>query len=778
MSCCDLAGAYAEAHAHWRPVEGDPRARDYAAFATSLPDGTNRIELALEGVTCAACIPAVEGVAAGLPGVVRARLNVTDSRLLVEWQGAAEAIGGLIAMLEARGYAARPFDPRRRDAAEAAQMRQLVRALAVAGFASMNVMLLAISVWAGNVSDITPETRDLFHWIQAVIALPAAAYAGQTFYEGAFRGLRARRLTMDFPITLGIVLTLGMSVAETLRHAEHAYFDGAIMLVFFLLIGRVLDQAMRRRTRALAENLSALRGETAALLGADGTVQDVPLSAIAPGARVLVRPGERVAVDGVVEDGASDLDQSLVTGETRPQRVAPGDPVYAGALNAAGALTVRVTAAAQGTLLQEVERLMGAALARKSAALRLAEQATRLYVPIVHVAAALTALGWLFLSGWHAATINAVAVLLITCPCALGLAIPAVQVAASGALFREGVLLNAGDTLERLSGIDTIVFDKTGTLTLPEPVLADADRARLDPEMLALAARLALSSRHPMAGALSALAANREPVPGARESAGLGIEARIDGVICRLGSPRFCGAESMAQAALATDPDASVLCFRRGEAAPVVIPVRQHLRPDARETIETLRAAGYRIVILSGDHPGPVAAIAAALEVVDWQAERTPQDKIAAIEAMRVAGRRVLMVGDGINDAPALAAADVSLSPVTAAHVSQAAADALFLGRRLAPVVALLATGRRARQVMLENLWFSAAYNVVAIPLAAAGWLTPLIAALAMSGSSLVVSLNALRARARPRLPAPAIPKQMADAASAPLPLRPAPRTA
>lgn len=319
-------------------------------------------------------------------------------------------------------------------------------------------------------------------------------------------------------------------------------------------------------------------------------------------------------------------------------------------------------------------------------------------MPIVHVAAALTALGWLFLSGWHAATINAVAVLLITCPCALGLAIPAVQVAASGALFREGVLLNAGDTLERLSGIDTIVFDKTGTLTLPEPVLADADRARLDPEMLALAARLALSSRHPMAGALSALAANREPVPGARESAGLGIEARIDGVICRLGSPRFCGAESMAQAALATDPDASVLCFRRGEAAPVVIPVRQHLRPDARETIETLRAAGYRIVILSGDHPGPVAAIAAALEVVDWQAERTPQDKIAAIEAMRVAGRRVLMVGDGINDAPALAAADVSLSPVTAAHVSQAAADALFLGRRLAPVVALLATGRRARR--------------------------------------------------------------------------------
>ncbi len=763
MCCTDMALAYVEAHAAWSEANTRPSlGRDYAAFLSRAADGAARASFAVEGVRCAGCMTAIERGLADLPGIAAARLNFSDRRLSVTWQPRAQAdIAAVLAALEGLGFTAQPFAPGRVSDAEAAETKRLIRALAVAGFASMNVMLLAISVWAGNVSDMTPENRDLFHWIQAVIALPAAAYAGRPFYEGAFRGLRAGRVTMDFPITLGVVLTLVMSVVESLQGAAHAYFDGAVMLLFFLLIGRVLDQTMRRRTRACAENLAALRSERATLAEPDGGLRDIPLVELAPGARILVRPGERVPADGLVEHGTSDLDHSLVTGETAAVPVRGGDRVFAGALNGSGALTVRVTASAGASLLDEVEGLMRRALEARSRALVLADTATRLYVPLVHAAAALTLVGWLAAgAGWHAALLDAVAVLIVTCPCALGLAIPAVQVVASGALFREGVLLNDGTALERFAQVDTVVFDKTGTLTLPESTLCGGTFA---PAALETAARLALSSRHPMAAALATAAGLAEPFPGAQEAAGLGVRAVVDGVELRLGSARFCGAEAQAAAALADHPDASVICFRAGEGAPVAFPVRQALRPDAREVVAALAALGHRVLILSGDRAEAVEAVARRLGIADWEAGLAPQDKIARIEALGHAGHRVLMVGDGLNDAPALAAAHASLSPVTAAHVSQAAADALFLGRGLAPVLSVLATGRRARRLMLQNLWFSAAYNVVAVPLAAAGLLTPLIAALAMSGSSLFVTLNALRARLNP---APAGPRRAADPAA------------
>jgi Cu2+-exporting ATPase len=740
MCCANLATASAEA----QPVRGPGAARDLSPFVIRLGDDLNRVELAIEGIRCAACMGTIEGGLAALPGVTKARLNYTDRRLAVEWSGDL-TVETIVGALENLGYKAHPFDPKQADDAETQESKRLIRALAVAGFASMNIMLMAVSVWAGNVSDITPETRDFFHWMQAVIALPAAAYAGRPFYESAIRGLKAGRVNMDFPITLGVVLTMIMSVVETMNSATHAYFDGAVMLLFFLLIGRVLDQTMRRRTRTLAQNLSALRSESAAKIFEDGIVRDAPLSAIAPGDRVLVRPGERVAVDGIVEEGASELDQSLVTGETALAQIVAGEPIYAGALNASGSLTVRVTAAASGTLLDEVEGLMNRALEVKSAALLLADKATRLYVPFVHAAAALTFAGWLLAgAGLHGALLAAVAVLIITCPCALGLAIPAVQVVAAGALFRQGVLLNTGDALERFAEVDTIVFDKTGTLTLPEPSLV----GDYDSGVLERAAQLALSSRHPMAGALSGFCGGRQPLPEARETAGLGVSAVVDSREVRLGSPRFCGAEAKARAALERHPEASVICFREGEADPAVFLVRQALREDAVGTAQALLSGGYRLVILSGDRAAAVSAAAEALGIGEWEAELTPKDKIARIEALEAAGRRVLMVGDGINDAPALAAAHVSLSPVTAAHVSQAAADGLFMGRRLAPVIAALSVGRRAKALMVQNLAFSALYNAAAIPLAAAGLLTPLVAALAMSGSSVVVTLNALRARA------------------------------
>ena len=383
------------------------------------------------------------------------------------------------------------------------------------------------------------ETRDFFHWLSALIALPAGAYAGQPFFQSAWRAIRTRQLNMDVPISLGVIVALGMSLVETASHAQHAYFDSATMLLFFLLCGRALDHAMRRKTRAVAGNLAALKAEFAHRFDGAELVR-VPAAALKAGDRLLVRPGDRVPADGIVLSGTSEIDESLVTGETARRAVAAGAAIHAGAVNFSGALTMRVTAAGSGTLLDEVERLLEKAVTAKSAYVRLADRAARLYAPVVHATAALTVVGWLAAgASVHDAIVTAIAVLIITCPCALALAIPTVQVVASGALFRSGVILNSGDAIERLAEVDTVVFDKTGTLTLPEPRVANA--ASVGPELMELAARLALSSRHPLAIAVAREARERVPFEGAVEEPGQGVRALIDGCEARLGSAAFCG---------------------------------------------------------------------------------------------------------------------------------------------------------------------------------------------------------------------------------------------
>jgi Cu2+-exporting ATPase len=544
---------------------------------------------------------------------------------------------------------------------------------------------------------------------------------------------------MDVPISLGVVLALGMSVVETANHAEHAYFDSALMLLFFLLVGRTLDRAMRRKTRAVAGNLAALKAEFARRLQGDELVQ-VPVAALRPSDRVLVKPGERVPADGLIVSGSSELDESLITGETNRRNVSSGAAVYAGSLNYGGALTLRVTATGGNTLLDEIERLLEKAASAKPRYRRLADRAAQLYAPVVHATAALTAAGWLLAgASLHDALITAIAVLIITCPCALALAIPAVQVVTSGALFRGNIILNSGDTIERLAAVDTVVFDKTGTLTLPEPRVDNA--AACDPDMLEVAARLALSSHHPLAQALSREARRRMPFDGAVEDAGQGVRAVVDGAEARLGSFAFCG---LARARL--KPGVSAIAFvHHGRAA--VFHIRQVLRPDAAEVVRTLARRGFDLHILSGDHDAAVMPVAARLGISQARGGLNPAEKIAAIEVLKAGGRKVLMVGDGVNDAPALAAAHVSLSPISAADITQAHADAVFLGDRLAPVADALAISKRARRLMSQNLWLAVLYNAVAVPVAIAGFVTPLIAALAMSGSSLLVTVNALRGR-------------------------------
>ena len=471
----------------------------------------------------------------------------------------------------------------------------------------------------------------------------------------------------------------------------------------------------------------------------------MPIAAVQAGDIVLLRPGERSAVDGSVIEGQSKIDQSLITGETLPVKAGPGTAVYAGTLNLSGALRVRVAAASEGTLLAEISRLLENAVQARSRYVQLADRASRLYAPVVHAAALLTMLGWVaFGATWHDAIVTAIAVLIITCPCALGLAIPAVQTVVSGAMFRSGVLLNSGDAIERLADVDRVVFDKTGTLTLPELDVANA--ADIPQDVFELAGRLALASHHPVAAAVARAAGAKTPLSGVEEVAGQGVRGFVEGhggqigqaIVLRRGPARqrdpVAGSRSFGRR-LPSWRDA-VMSLRCGS---VCVPMRPVPSPRSCK-------AGIAVEILSGDREPAVRHAAQSLGIHEWRAGVTPADKIARIDELKRQGSKVMMVGDGMNDAPALAAAHVSMSPVSATHLSQATADLVFLGDRLAPVVAAIGFSRKALRLMRQNLWLAAGYNLLAVPLAIAGLATPLVAAAAMSGSSLLVILNALRA--------------------------------
>ena len=719
--------------------------RDFSHYVRELGSGLAHIDLAVEGVSCAGCMAKIERGLSAIPDVTLARVNLTDRRVALEWKQGALDPARFVDRLAELGYKAYPFERVGAETLEAEQSRFLLRCLGVAAFATMNVMMLSVPVWSGV--DMLPAQRDFFHWLSALIALPAAAYAGQPFFRSAWRALRSRNVNMDVPISIGVILALGMSVVETIGHADHAYFDAAIMLLTFLLAGRTLDQRMRLKTRAVAGNLAALRAETAAKFVSADEISELPVAAIRAGDVVLLRPGERCAVDGTVIDGRSEIDQSLITGETLYAPAGQGTLVYAGTLNISGTLRVRVSAAAEGTLLADIGRLLDNAVQARSRYVRLADRASRLYAPAVHAAALLTLLGWLLLgAGWHDAIVTAIAVLIITCPCALGLAIPAVQTVAAGALFKAGVLLNSGDAIERLAEVDRVIFDKTGTLTLPE--LDVVNCAGVPKDVLALAGRLALSSHHPVAAAVARAAAATSPVKGVVEVPGEGVHGFVNGVEMRLGKPSFCAAGQLADSDAVRDPEVSLVAFRRGEAR-YLFAVRQFLRPDAEAVIAALRQRGIAVEILSGDREAAVSAAAQSLGISDWRAGVTPADKVARLEEVKRSGSRVMMVGDGLNDAPSLAAAYVSMSPVSATHLSQTTADLVFLGNRLAPVVTAIDLSRKALRLMRQNLWLAVVYNVLAVPIAIVGLVTPLIAAAAMSGSSLLVMLNALRAHPR-----------------------------
>lgn len=711
-------------------------------LAPSLADASPvATTLVVENMTCGGCMRKVEAALAAVPGVAGARANLSARRVTAIHPDASVSAMDLVDALSRAGYKSAPLTDEP-DAKATSPDRDLLRRLGVAGFAAVNIMLLSVSVWSASSGDMTPAVQALFHWLSALIALPTVAYSGQPFFRSAIQALRSGRVNMDVPISLGVLLATAMSFYQTMRGSHQVYFDAAVSLLFFLLVGRFLDLRMRVRAAGAAANLLGLRGTAATVIQQDGSTVRLAAGALMPGMRVLTAAGERFAVDGKVFDGRGDVDESLITGETMPRTIRTGDLVYAGTVNLFGPVVTEATATDQNTLLAEIGRLMTVAEQARGRYVRLADRAARFYAPAVHALGLSTFVGWMLAGhGWEPALTAAIAVLIITCPCALALAVPAVQVAATSRLFSKGILVKAPDGLERLAEIDTVVFDKTGTLTLGEPELA-RDARTIPDAVLARAAALAAASRHPYARAVvrAAVAAGL-PVAAegnVREVAGFGLEAsRRDGVE-RLGSADWCGVTSTGRAG------ASVW-YRGPDGNVVALYFEDRLRSDAADVVCRLRASGLDIELLSGDREAVVSGIAREAGIYTWRGDTLPAEKIERIEALKAAGRRVLMVGDGLNDAPALAAGHASLSPSNAADIAQTAADAVFQGERLAPVLETLAVSRAAHLTALQNFAIAIGYNCVFVPLAVAGHVTPLLAAIAMSASSIAVTANAVR---------------------------------
>lgn len=723
--------------------------------------------LSVPDIRCGGCLRTIEESLQQVHGITHVRVNLSTRRLTASWDETL-TVSDVMDQLSAIGYASHPVDsPEAARAPQGVTLGYLLRALAVAGFAAGNIMLFSVSVWSGAQGD----TLQLFHVLSAMIAIPTVTYSGQVFFQSAWQALRKRRTNMDVPISIGILMALGLSIYDTFiaKSASDVYFEAPVMLIFFLLIGRTLDYMMRERVRSAVDGLKNREPVGAWLRQQDGTKSYHPLAEIQVGDCLHIASNSQVPLDCRVIEGESEIDTSLISGESVPRLYQPGDQLLAGTSNLTADLIVRVTASRAESYLSRMVQLMQSVEATRGQHSKIADKVSAWYAPFVHLSALLTFLAWYGLNGEvHQAVSVAISVLIITCPCAVGLAIPMVQVVVARKLFEAGILVKDGSSLERLAQIDTVVFDKTGTLTIGSPELVN--RLEIADRAFTVAARMAQQSNHPFSQALTR-AFMSEPstsltrsldaqIRGVDEIAGRGLEASAAGVRYRLGRRSWAlGADAVHSdcapnlsgnvESVQSQPDGSrsalsetVLSADGRELA--IFLFEDTLRIDAGLTVNALREHGLMVQLLSGDNEAIVRQCADTLGVATFSSGMLPDEKVACIQALSEAGHKVLMVGDGLNDAPALTAAHVSMVPGNAVDVGRSAADMIFTRNTLMSVFSAYELSLHAKRQIRNNLVFALGYNIVALPVAMMGLITPLIAALAMSASSIVVMANSL----------------------------------
>lgn len=718
-------------------------------FVRDLEEG-REITLMVEGISCAACGWLIEKHLQALPGVGEARLNLSSQRLYLRWRAEALPLSQVLGALRRIGYAAWPWQADRASERLAADNRRALRELGVAGLLWFQAMMATMATWPEFNLDLSPQLHTILRWVAMLLTTPIVFYSCRPFFQGAARDLRRRQLGMDVSVALAIGGAYGAGLWTAISGQGELYFDAVGMFALFLLSGRYLERRTRARTAQVTTQLVHLLPASCLRLDEQGHSQRVLLGELRPGQRVRVPAGALIAVDGRILDGQSRVDEALLSGESLPQWRGPGERVTGGTLNVDSALTVEVLAVGAHTQLSAMVRLLERAQTEKPRLARIADRAARYFVLGSLALAVAVGLVW-----WQLAPARAfwvvLAMLVATCPCALSLATPTALTAATGSLHRLGLLLSRGHVLEGLGRIDTVIFDKTGTLTEGRLRLrAVQTLGALDADAcVALAAALENHSEHPIAQAFGRAERAAEEV---RSVAGLGLEGWIDGEPLRIGAADFVCALSATPVPPAPDHAGQCLLLgdRRGALAWLLLD--DPLRGDAAALLAACRSRGWQPMLLSGDRSAHVAAVAAELGIADARGGLGADAKLAVLRGLQAEGRQVLVLGDGVNDAPVLAAADISVAMGSGTDLARVSADAVLLGNRLGALIDAFELAARTRRVIVQNLCWALLYNGLMLPFAALGWVTPLWAALGMSVSSLTVVLNALRLT-RPRVP-------------------------
>ena len=724
---------------------------DVLEFVFDEKNNIYSISLMVQGLHCAACVWLIESILKKQENILSARINLSQKTLFLRWRGERKDANNFMNLIHKIGYKLLPFDAEILNAAEKKYNDSILRALAVSGFGVGNIMLFSFSLWFADVVDMGINTRNLLHFFSSLIALPVIIFSARPFFSSAFKSIKAGYPNMDMAISIAIFLACCVSLMETFRFANHVYFDSAVMLVFFLLIGRYLDLKARKKAFSIATEFTMLAASFGRIIDEE-KIKTLPIKQLKEGMILLVASGEKITADGVVIYGESEVDSSLITGETLPKKVVKNSTVFAGTINLTAPLKIKITKSAQNSLLAEIIHLSEEVEGKKNHYIRIADKLAKFYTPAVHLIAFLTFCLWFFYfkSGWEFALMNATAVLIITCPCALALAVPIVQTIVISNFIKKGILIKSGEALEKLCKIDAIVFDKTGTITQGKPRLIDVFLLTENQKILLssdqkkfyikLAASLAKNSKHPLSQAINASYEDELYELSAQEVQGLGLKANFLNQELKLGRKFFCGINSSFE-----EEKNYLTCFLKFGKDELVFFFADKIKEDAILVISQLKSWGKKIILLSGDEENIVSDVAKKLAITEFYFSQTPISKAQFLEALRAKNKKFIMIGDGLNDAPSLALSDVSISFSQASDISQNIADIVIQGEKLSPILRLIDAAKTSIFLMKQNLVISLIYNLIAVPFAVSGHIVPLIAAIAMSSSSLLVLFNSLR---------------------------------
>ncbi|PMR76720.1 heavy metal translocating P-type ATPase [Billgrantia endophytica] len=709
---------------------------------TEGDSGLVHATLAVDGITCAACAWLIEHRLNALEGVSVSAVNLSHHRVRVTWDPQRLKLSRILAEMAAIGYGAQPYEP---DAAQQRlqfEERMNVRRLIVAAAGMMQVMMFSIPIYVADPGEISDDFLALFNWLSFALATPVVFFSAMPFFRNAVRDLRTRVLGMDVPVSIAIGGAYLASGYAVITNTGEVYFDSVAMFTFFLLFGRYVEARARRRSGHTGNAMAGALPLSAVRLTDEGDERILPASELAAGDRVLIKPGHGVPADGVIEEGESSLDESMLTGEYLPVTRRVGDGVTGGSQNIESPLVVRVTHAGREARVAGIVDLTDRAFASRPRLAQMAARMSHLFVLRLLLVTTCVSIAWWFIDPSRVLWVT-LSVLVVTCPCALALATPTALTAGHGQLRRRGVLITRADAIESLSQVDRVIFDKTGTLTSGEMQLLEtrpigglsADRARV------LAAALEAHSEHPIARAFRTWRQATVKASERTSHTGQGVEGTIGDRLWRLGRPEFAAPE---QGLEAPGPGQWLLLAEAGEPR-AWFALHDRVREDAAAVVAALQAGGLNVELLSGDNASAVEDLAKALGIASWQAEASPEDKLARIRECQASGEKVAMIGDGINDVPVLAGADVSIAMNGATDLARTSADAVLLSPRLMRIVESIEIARATRRIMRQNMIWSVCYNFSALPLAAIGIVPPWVAALGMSASSLVVVGNALR---------------------------------